>query len=1114
MIQLKQSILLSVFLLAGVYTSAQTTVNFTSTGTLEDAMVGNGGIEQMNFGSQNQMRVYYELNQQMANVFRTFIQFDVSSIPEEAIVTSATLKLYPQQVNNAVNHPIYIERVDSNAWTEGSITWNNQPGVKTDQLAFSHAQTTSTSVHSFDVTNHVEKMVDYPNLNNGWRIRLQTESGSAPHGIVYHSSEATNSPKRPVLTVQYIMPIEITPTIVHNSADSTNATLSAVLSGGSTYDINDIYFYGTARDTTQLAQAVFTNVKTTYNVQYNTATKTITAENIDPGIYVIRVVDDAYNINNDSKFNFYKHIFVGREGEITDGILIPNYNYHNDARIAIDKPTNNNPTDRANTNFYTPISLYSLNVGDVPDNREEASLIRYMAHFDDQLDFTKVELNIQAYSQFYRGNSSSNAVNYSLVTSDWDERSVTWNTRPTIDSTKQIYIPTTTAIGFDNTHARDTVSLLPFVEEWQANPSQNFGFEIALETYGAADYANRNYYTTYQNRTWLYVRFEVNNGLTATFYDSTNTGSIAVEAPTGTLPYTYLISAAPIGTLQSIWDEIKDSTFIDSVSFFTGDVNSTSYAFNDLPSGDYYVNVFEDGGAKIMSAKKTVRAPLEFSSLNNLNTDINYNVVKKPAASQGSARFDAELLADSDYGGIHYQIESIGESYVGFNKTADTQVATGADFEFALKLEDNGDYRIVEDGVEGSVLGAATAGDEVIILEEYSDYVAIVAGTEVYRSTIGALDTNDLSVETLVKGATAKLKFKHYKGKYKKDPYSVKVKYPECGEFEGNISVQVPLGYSITGYSLTNNDPDAPSGLIAVIPTSLSIDFSNVPIGTYTLDVTYYNPDGYGYSVTQQVAVGYVVEWENADNSTISGLNTINKTPFSPVYWATANSSNATVNDIYNWVQFETFFNNVGDLLDYSSKEYFILKNQSEESAFGLYNSYYGNMQLNPSYISLSEVSPNGIWRVEEEEGEVGLYYNNVLKSTASTSFNGPYKIHILQTGPPKYIKTIASFCSNYPILDQYVEPKRTIEGGYYLIPSDDLLRFEFNEEYVPETGGDLAYVVRDYKGQPQAGLDELDEIFGDNRFELDVSSLTSGFYILEVKNLKGEDWFLRFEVQ
>ncbi len=786
MIQLKQSILLSVFLLAGVYTSAQTTVNFTSTGTLEDAMVGNGGIEQMNFGSQNQMRVYYELNQQMANVFRTFIQFDVSSIPEEAIVTSATLKLYPQQVNNAENHPIYIERVDSNAWTEGSITWNNQPGVKTDQLAFSHAQTTSTSVHSFDVTNHVEKMVDYPNLNNGWRIRLQTESGSAPHGIVYHSSEATNSANHPVLTVQYIMPINLSTSVVHCTAGNTDGTMSVQVSGGSSADPT-VLFNEIVQDTANPNNPSIVNVKATYNVQYNSVTNTITGDNLKPGIYLLRLLDNAYHtIGADAKFSFIKYILVGREGEITDGILHPSINYENDVFIARDEPGNNNPTDRANTNFS---SQQDLRITDLVNNREEAALIKYNIDFDDQLDFIEVESRFRAWDKFFKLSGSSNAVNYSLITSDWDKRSVTWNTRPSIDSTLQIYLPTTPTNGFEQGILTDSVSLLPLVEFWQNNPTQNYGFEVALDSYDNPQYVNRDY----RSPGYLYVRFEVKEPFVKTFNDTTDFGAISLEIPGYTLPYTYFISRDTIPSLNDIWDNIKDSTSIDSAYLFQGKVNSSEFTFNNLQNGHYHIAVFDNLGSEIFQKSTTLsEKPRLYSSVEIENSADSYQIMSG-ALSDGIATLYGSL-SPNQQGGIEFQVSQLDTIYIGFNYLSDTKISRSTGMEFGVEINSN-QLNIISGGFVSASFSISQF-DKIQILKEYRAYTILQNGILIYTQPIYEELTEDLGVDIFIPiGSIATVEKLAYLHHFKSPSLKVTTTQPECPGISGSVQLTLPGTY-------------------------------------------------------------------------------------------------------------------------------------------------------------------------------------------------------------------------------------------------------------------------------------------------------------------------------
>ena len=98
-------------------------------------------------------------------------------------------------------------------------------------------------------------------------------------------------------------------------------------------------------------------------------------------------------------------------------------------------------------------------------------MIKYNLFFDDGLEFSKADLKIDAYTKFYRGSSSSNETNFTLLTSPWEVETVTWNTRPSSDPSVQVTVPATTTIGWEQTHKSDLVSLLPFVEYWQSNPN-------------------------------------------------------------------------------------------------------------------------------------------------------------------------------------------------------------------------------------------------------------------------------------------------------------------------------------------------------------------------------------------------------------------------------------------------------------------------------------------------------------------------------------------------------------------------------------------------------------------------------------------------------------------
>ncbi len=1104
-------------------TLAQTTVTYTADSTMSDAMVGNGGVETSNFGSQNQFNVYHQINQQIPMAFRTFIQYDLNAIPSNAIITEAKLKFMTLSVNNAITHDLYVERVGNTSWAENTITWNNQPSViSSDQISIPHAQTSSTGLHEFTVTDHVQKMVANPTANNGWRIRLRSESGSTDFGLMYYSSEASNVAKRPVLSITYMLPIEMETTVNHCTAGATDGTMSIAVSGGGTYGLANMFFYKTNRDMSHVGKATLSNAKVINNLQYNAVTGVVSADNLEPGIYILRILDSPYYGNSDLRYAYYKHILVGREGETTSGILLPNYQYQENTTIEYDKPTNTTPLDRANTNYHTQSSLIPLRVADAPNNYEKASLIKYELDFDDQLEFSAAELKITAWSKFFRHNNSSNAVNYSIVTEDWHESDVTWNTRPAIDPSIQVTVPTTTYIGYDPVHKIDTINILSFVEYWQENP--NHGFEIALETYGATQFASREYKSSLTNSNYVYFEWSVKEAVQTAFNDTINKGSLTINAPSGNLPYKYLINTQPLGSLAQSWATLGDTTLIDSLDFFTPNVNSSQYTFTGLPSGKYYIGVYDNTGTKILDGSGIVNTDIVLANSTNIDFSSSNELKRTPGVQgYGTGRLYAELLDAESFGGISFTVNTVEEFYIGFNKSSQQVAAGVSDFEFGLKVASNGAHQVIANNALLTSTGSISNGAEIDILKDHEDFVILIDGTEIYRDVIAALDDSDISLDMVLVSASAEIGMENYWGNFKKPSIAIKVGYPECGNPTGSITVTKGGSATIISVSLVNNDGVSPNPIGGV--SGSTYVFGSVPLGTYTLTTAYSVPPmggepGYSYVVEEQVAVGYVVEWEELVDSYQLPLNTIQRGPgVLPDGISTANSVNRTVEGYKNWIQFETVVYSPYALGGDPGIEVLAFRNQEGTEAMQLIT---GGLFIptaksiinddGDDYVEL-EVDPNAVWRIErDEENNFDIFHNGGLSIESGLSdVDGNFDINIYQSNSTRYIKTIASFCSDYGIADQYIEPKRTIEGGYFVVPSDDILRFEFHEEYT--VAGDLNYTVTNFTGEEEAGLDDLVEVFGDNRFSLDVSTLATGTYLLEIENDKGENWFIRFKI-
>lgn len=167
---------------------------------------GDSGPENTNYGSATTVLASAWLSG--ANIFyRFFVQFDLSTIPKEAEVQSATLYLYsPGSGNGHSNltnsNACYIERV-TQSWAEHTITHANSPPVTTDNRASIPEESSQYADHNIDVTALYQDIISQADSNRyGIRIILQSEVKY--NRMKYRSSDdLTNSAKVPRLVIVY-----------------------------------------------------------------------------------------------------------------------------------------------------------------------------------------------------------------------------------------------------------------------------------------------------------------------------------------------------------------------------------------------------------------------------------------------------------------------------------------------------------------------------------------------------------------------------------------------------------------------------------------------------------------------------------------------------------------------------------------------------------------------------------------------------------------------------------------------------------------------------------------------------------------------------------------------
>ncbi len=143
------------------------------------------------------------------------IYFDLSGVPNSAIVQSATLSTYAYAREGDADFnlgPYAVQR----AWTETEATWNRASGssrwgtpgcnsTANDRASAPSASVLAASIgwYSWSVRDDVQRMLDQPATNKGWLLRQITAVAGA---LSFRSSEFATVAERPLLVITYSLP--------------------------------------------------------------------------------------------------------------------------------------------------------------------------------------------------------------------------------------------------------------------------------------------------------------------------------------------------------------------------------------------------------------------------------------------------------------------------------------------------------------------------------------------------------------------------------------------------------------------------------------------------------------------------------------------------------------------------------------------------------------------------------------------------------------------------------------------------------------------------------------------------------------------------------------------
>lgn len=992
----------------------------------------------------------------------------------------------------------------------------------------------------------MQAMVEGRLPNNGFRLKKSDETTVL--NTTYFTRENGTASNRPQLVIQYYLRSYVSAAaIVHTSTlSSTDGSISPTVTNGSNTTMTYRWFNssGTQIATTQNLTGVG---KGWYGLKYYGTTAGDTSyqafivgtecENVsitfNPGP---NYMDDAQIIN----------LTVG------SGTTIANYSYSNGGDVATTS------TQRGQiVNWYNEKSLIRFRLWVDPAclvNTANLALTGNSHNTSGTTNPSEFALNTSSWTEFgvAYGNAPTNTatgkINLAAI--------ATGNSNLTVD-----------IASFFNTWKTNNVNNYGFVFQLQSFTGDLLR-RMQFNSSDAATVANRPQITFSIKVNTCDLSRKGNSVVT---YDATNTyGDVAVTItpPSWAVsPYHYMISEQPIPDFGDIFHALKDTIFdgnLDSTKFYFGNNNtSLTNSFTSLKQGQYYISAFDKLGARIYD---------KLVSINPINYETSAAIsfsddVFTTSAANGKAVMTDYLTEASGAASITYMVlANTGESFFGLQNISSGLTAK-TDIYHGFHVQ-SGSARLIVSGVVGSTPYAVTAADELSLVKDGTNLKFYISG--VLKTTVALPSTFIYKSGVFASGSASKIKYKPvHLFPFNFVINSINPVVPgSClgsfGQVSGtlwslNFGTKIPVNFSTV---LTNSSSAVQTMDEGATATAYS--YSNLLPGNYTLTVTFnwqvngvVNPTPIVY--TYNIVVGSRISWEN--KVVVTDVSTP-QLPFPLLASTTGTIGHASSVNSVNATPTNTFVDftpNIGPYLYVTNASPPFISLITIASGMGvlgfadpsttalttnvptIFTGYYFTKTLLGAYTILKKEGTGSPVMVAtfaagdrfrfvfNPTSNIGTLYKyssaNVLGSAipGSDINYAPYAATVKKL--IGYVKTknntgFINLSTNMtcPVNTIYAKLERELKGVKYSVNLNKFYFF-YDEEYSSTTS--LTYNVYDKNNNvvlktatqvlTQTVSNQPNREYGDNRYYLDVTSLGTGSYVLEVINEKGEKFYLRF---
>jgi len=208
-----RKLILTVILVAAILAANAQLNTLTETVTLvpsKDAFVGKKNSDpnraNTNWGSDINLYALSGTSSGSPTLYRTFMGFDISTIPANAIIVKAELYLYAAGDHGQISgsNKSFLHAINS-TWSEGTITWNNQPNhtvLSNDPILPESTVSGSNDInldYVVDVTSFLQGQLSSGTFE--FVLKLDNETGYRK--MKFWSRDYSVSAKRPKLIITY-----------------------------------------------------------------------------------------------------------------------------------------------------------------------------------------------------------------------------------------------------------------------------------------------------------------------------------------------------------------------------------------------------------------------------------------------------------------------------------------------------------------------------------------------------------------------------------------------------------------------------------------------------------------------------------------------------------------------------------------------------------------------------------------------------------------------------------------------------------------------------------------------------------------------------------------------